>query len=295
MVTTLHAEPVPDSPQAVLGEGPIWDAAASCLYWIDIQGRKLFTADAEGRTHTALDLPRMPGTVMPAVGGGLILADEKGLELHGSDGSKHVLDTSLKDLPNIRFNDGKVDRAGRAVVGTLTLDGTPGQASLRRLEHDGTWTVLLEGISLSNGLGWSPDDRTFYHVDTPTGCVDAFIHDPVTGKLTGRRQFARTPSGSLPDGLCVDHDGGVWVALYGGSAVVRYDPHGRLDTRVEIPVPHVTSCTFGGHDSDVLFVTTAQVDLDEEALSAHPHAGGLFRVETGRSGPAATHLTADLL
>lgn len=287
LIQVLHPEST-GNVTAQLGEGPVWDAALGQLYWIDILGRQIHVADANGQTHTSTELPRMPGTLMPAAGGGFLLADEHGLEFHSADGRVVVVDSALADSPTLRFNDGKVDPAGRVVVGTLALDGAEAAATLFRLDRVQSLSPLVEGVTLSNGLGWSPDGTTLYYVDTPTGRVDAFDYDTQWGAVSHRRMFAEIPKGhGLPDGLCVDDDGGVWVALYGGSAVLRFDPSGRLDTQVDFDIPHITSCAFGGPDGNVLFVTTAKVGLSEDFLAAHPHAGGLFTVATGRTGPPA--------
>jgi sugar lactone lactonase YvrE len=286
MVTTFVPELV-DPAQARLGEGPIWDAASERLYWIDILDRRLFVADGAGRRLESRQLDSMPGTVMPTAGG-LLVADEAGLALHHDTGTETRLNDELAAQPDRRFNDGKTDARGRAFVGTLTLSGDGVDNALYRIEPGGRLTAVIDGVGLSNGLGWSPDGTAFYFVDTPTGKIDAFEYDIASGSLGRRRTFAVIPEGrGMPDGLCVDDDGGVWVALFGGSAVLRYDSEGWLDACVEFDIPNITSCAFGGPDRSTLFITTAAVDLDEEFLAAHPHAGGLFTARVGRSGPSA--------
>lgn len=286
MTTVFRAEPTGSAP-ALLGEGPIWDAQQERLLWIDILGRTVNVADGQGDTVHTQTLSRTPGTVMPAPDGAFLLATDHGLELHESDGRVVELDRSLAADDDLRFNDGKVDPFGRAVVGTLSLSGRRDACALYRFGEAEGPEEILAPVSLSNGLGWSPDGGTFYFADTPTGRIDAFDYDGATGTLSARRAFAHVPVG-LPDGLCVDDDGGVWVALWGGSAVVRYDPNGTEDARIELDVPNITSCAFGGARGDTLFITTASVDLSEEFLAEHPDAGRLFRADVGRSGPPAT-------
>jgi sugar lactone lactonase YvrE len=288
VVTTFKPELVDDA-RARLGEGPIWDAAEQRLYWIDILGRTLYVADGDGRRLESRRLATIPGTAMPAVGGGVLIADDQGLVLQDASGAERRLNDMLAGSPDLRFNDGKVDPRGRVFVGTLSMSGTPGVGALHRFGPDGGISTVLDRVSLSNGLGWSPDGATFYHVDTPTGAIDAYEYELSTGAIDRRRTFARiADTDGIPDGLCVDDDGGVWVALYGGSAVLRFDAEGRLDARVEFDVPNITSCGFGGPDRATLFITTASVDLDEAFLAEHPHAGGLYRVDVGRTGPSAT-------
>lgn len=231
-----------------------------------------------------------PGTVIPAGGGRLLVATDVGIELHDEDGTVRVIDAFLADAPDHRFNDGKADPSGRVLVGTVTLSGAPDASALYRLDEHGHPHVVHAPVSLSNGLGWSPAGDVLYYADTPTGRIDAFPYDLATGALGPRRTFAVLPAGSgLPDGLCVDSDGGVWVAVYGGSRVVRFDPDGREDAVVLFDIPNITSCGFGGPGLDTLFITTARVDMDEALLAAHPEAGALFRVDPGRVGlPSAS-------
>jgi sugar lactone lactonase YvrE len=280
---------VASAERALLGEGPIWEPQLERLHWIDIVGRHIHTADASGRTVRTREVEATPGTVVPTTGGGLLVATDRGIELHDDEGRVRELDRSLADAPDHRFNDGKADPTGRVLVGTVTLSGVRDASALYRLDDAGHPHAVLEPVSLSNGLGWSPEGDVLYYADTPTGRIDAFAYDPATGSLGARRVFATLPAGSgLPDGLCVDADGGVWVAVYGGGRVVRFAPDGREDVAVAVGVPNVTSCAFGGPALDTLFVTTARVDLDDDVLAAHPEAGALFRVDTGRKGmPAA--------
>ncbi|WP_167132625.1 SMP-30/gluconolactonase/LRE family protein [Paramicrobacterium chengjingii] len=273
---------------AELGEGPIWDAATERLIWIDIIGQTVHFADAAGRTYATVTLDEQPGTAMPAADGTVLVATATGFALIERDLSVRRLSEDLAGYPDHRFNDGKVDSAGRVVVGTLSLSGERDASALYRWSAQGGLEVIRRPVSLSNGLGWSPDGRTFYHADTPTGRVDAFDYDPGSGALSNPRTFITVAAeAGQPDGLCVDDDGGVWVALWGGGMVLRFDQDGQLDARVPFDVPNITSCGFGGTDRRTLFVTTASVDMDDELLLRNPEAGGLFRVNVGRSGPAA--------
>jgi sugar lactone lactonase YvrE len=288
----MRALPQPrlaDARGALLGEGPIWDPIQNRLVWIDVLSGSVFWADESGRCVDSVTIGSHIGTVIPGASGELLLALADGFSILEADHTVTPLNTMLADQSDLRFNDGKSDPCGRAVVGTLSYSDRAHTAGLFRLDQDGRAESILNGVSLSNGLGWSADGRTMYYVDTPTGRIDAFAYDLENGTLGDRRVFATIPPDSgVPDGLCVDNSGGVWVALFGGSAVLRFAEDGTLDARVEFSVPNITSCAFGGADGDILFVTTAAVGLDSDFLDAHPEAGGLFAVSTGFSGPAAT-------
>ena len=180
----------------------------------------------------------------------------------------------------MRMNDGACDAQGRFWAGTIAYDESPGAGTLYRLELDGSCTTVLSGLTISNGIGWSPDGATMFLADSGTSRVDAFDFDASSGDISRRRTIvAIQEPGVAPDGLTVDEDGGIWVALWGGGAVRRYRPDGALLTVVPLPVDRPTSCVFGGPDRSTLFVTTARQGLDDEALSRQPHAGRVFRIE----------------
>jgi sugar lactone lactonase YvrE len=184
-----------------------------------------------------------------------------------------------------RFNDGKVDPAGRFWAGTMRYAGDRPVGSLYRLDPDGSVRRVLGELSISNGLDWSPDGRTMYLIDTPTGRVDGFDYDPESGAIANRRPVVVVPADQgYPDGMTVDAEGCLWVALWDGWAVQRYDPEGRLAMRCEMPVSQVSSCAFGGPGLDELYVTTASEDFTPERRVREPLAGGLFRLRPGVSG-----------
>jgi sugar lactone lactonase YvrE len=181
---------------------------------------------------------------------------------------------------DVRMNDGACDAAGRFWAGTMAYDESPGAGALHRLELDGSCTTVLTGLTISNGIGWSPDGATMFLADSGTRRVDAFDFEPDSGDITRRRTIvAIDEPGVAPDGLTVDEDGCLWVALWGGGAVRRYAPDGTPLTTLPFPVDRPTSCAFGGPDRSTLFVTTARDGLDDEALSRQPDAGRVFRVE----------------
>jgi sugar lactone lactonase YvrE len=209
-----------------------------------------------------------------------VLAVERGFALEDADGGLTYLPDLWSD-DDVRMNEGGCDPDGRFYCGSMAYDARPGAGTLYRLDPDASTTVVLRGVTISNGLEWTPDGGRAYYVDTPTGRIDLFDYDRDAG-LTGRRPFVSVPADDgHPDGLTVDAEGGVWVALYGGAAVRRYTPDGRLDLVVELPTPHVTACTFGGPDLDELFITTSQENL---APGSDPLAGSLFRASVGVTG-----------
>jgi sugar lactone lactonase YvrE len=177
------------------------------------------------------------------------------------------------------MNDGACDPQGRFWAGTMAYDESPGMGALYRLELDGSCTRILTGLTISNGIGWSPDGATMYLADSGTGLVEAFDFHGGSGAISGRRTLVRVEQpGVVPDGLTVDEDGGIWVALWGGGAIERYAPDGSVLTTVRLPVDRPTSCAFAGPDRATLFVTTARAGLDEAALAGQPDAGHLFRI-----------------
>jgi sugar lactone lactonase YvrE len=272
----MHAEPVTD-PIAAHGEGPVWWPAWG-LRWVDMLVGDVLTLDGNGSV-TRRHIGDVAAAVRPRKTGGMVAALERTVALFDADDER---ERTLPDLwrdPGVRLNEGGCDPDGRFYVGSMAYDETPGGGTLYRVSADGTVSVVLGSVTISNGLAWSPDGATAYYNDTPTGRVDAF--DYVDGELTGRRPFSTIEPPGAPDGLCVDAEGHVWVALWGGHAVVRFDPAGREVGRVTLPASHVTACAFGGPDLDRLYVTTSRKGIE---AGAEPLAGALFVAEVGVRG-----------
>jgi sugar lactone lactonase YvrE len=281
MTRTLTAELVDDA-NAQLGEGVAYDAVHDRLTWIDILRGQVHVCDRSGRRLVTHDAGRHVGAAMPAADGRILLAAREGFALLDDSGAVTPVVDVLGGDTGMRFNDGKCDPSGRAFAGTMAYAETRGVASLYRLDPGPRATPVVGGLSISNGLGWSPDGTVMYLTDTPDKVIDAFAYDPATGTLTGRRPALRPAESGSPDGMCVDDDGAIWSAFWGGHAVRRYTPEGRLDAVVEVPVPFVTSCAFVG---DTLFITTAK---GHGQPPYPPLAGGLFAVRPGVTGPPAT-------
>jgi sugar lactone lactonase YvrE len=268
----------------ILSEGPRWHEERQELLWVDILGRKLHrgtlaTDGALERVET-ISFDRHIGAVAPATGGGYVLAAGPGYLFIDDNGSVHELAQPEEGRSDVRMNDGACDPQGRFWAGTMAYDESPGAGSLYRLELDGTCTTVLTGLTVSNGIGWSPDGSTLYLNDSGTGLLDAFRFDGDTGAISDRRTLVHIEEpGVGPDGLAVDEEGGIWVALWGGAAVNRYGADGSLLATVPMPVRRPTSCAFGGPDRRTLFVTSARNDLGAAPVEDQPDAGRVFAID----------------
>jgi sugar lactone lactonase YvrE len=273
---------------ARLGEGPSWDDERQRLVWVDILAGRVHVCDGTGRESAVLDVGTHVGAALPALGGGWLLATPTGFTLLDEDGTAQPLLDVHVDRPELRFNDAKCDPGGRALAGTMRYDQAPGDGALYRLESGPRAVPLLQGRGLCNGLGWRPDGRVLYFVDSLTSTIAAHPYDPDRGTIGPGSELVRIdPAQGLPDGLCVDDEGCLWLALYGGGCVHRYRPDGRLAAVIELPVPCPTSVAFGGPARDRLFITTAGGTGDGNRGS-ELGAGGLWVAEPGVTGPAAT-------
>jgi sugar lactone lactonase YvrE len=266
-----------------LSEGPRWDEERQELLWVDILGRGFhratLTADGGQDRVRTMALDRHVGAVTPVAGGGYLLAAGQGFLFVDEAGSVAELAQPEAGHTDVRMNDGACDPQGRFWAGTMAYDESPGAGTLYRLELDGRCTTVLPGMTISNGIGWSPDGAVMYLSDSGTARVEAFDFDGVTGAISGRRTLVHIDEpGMAPDGLTVDERGDIWVGLYGGWAVNHYGPDGTLRDTVQIPAAQATSCAFGGRDRSTLFVTTGRERLDEAALARQPDAGRVFSV-----------------
>ncbi|MEO6088834.1 MAG: SMP-30/gluconolactonase/LRE family protein [Umezawaea sp.] len=261
--------------QAELGEGPTWDRSSSTLVWVDILAGEVHRYAPARDDDAVLSVPQHVGAAKPRSMGGLVLNLRDGIALVDRDGTKTWLVYWARD--GVRGNDAAVDPAGRLWAGTMRYDSAPGGGWLARVEPTGAAKVVLDGVTISNGVGWSPDGTRMYYVDTPEQRIDVLDYDVDTGEATGRRPLCPVEgTDGSPDGLTVDADGCVWVALWGGGAVRRYTPDGVLDRVITLPVDQPTACCFGGDALTDLYVTTARAGLDESALTARPLSGSVL-------------------
>lgn len=279
--------------KAWLGEGPIWDSRTQTLYWVDILAKRIY---AGPDLFAELGEYEFLGCIAPREKGGLVLA-LSGDASHRDDGrfsfasleadsTKLTLLSALTDeSAGNRFNDGKCDPRGRFLAGTMDKGETQPTGSLYSFDGKSI-TKLLRDVTISNGMTWSPDYKTFYYIDTPTRAVRAFDYDLDTGAIANPRLavYAPEPLG-WPDGMTSDMQGNLWVAMWGGAQITKWNPvAGRLLDQISIPAQNVSSCTFGGRDGNELYVTSARISLDQASLTRYPLTGGVFRIQTNVEG-----------
>lgn len=277
----MKAERITDS-ITCHGEGPVWWPATKQFRCVDMLAGAIVTLDGDRPRRTGVG-SSIAAVIRPRIGGGAVIATESGISLAGRDDLSDLKPVvSLFDDSSLRCNEGGCSPEGRFFVGTMAYDRAEGAASLYRWDGPGTQpTTVMGEVTTSNGIGWSPDGMQAYYVDTATQTIALFDHDPEHG-LTNHRTWATVDADlGSPDGLCVDSEGGVWVALNKGSAVHRYAPDGTLSERIEVPVRQVTSCTFGGPDLDRLYVTTSRENLSDDE---EPAAGSIYLAEPGVRG-----------
>jgi sugar lactone lactonase YvrE len=273
----VRAEQVTD-PVAYHAEGPVWSARWGGLRWVDMLAGDVLSLADDG-TITRKHVGEVAAALRPRRDGGAVIGVERGFALEDADGTLTTLPPVWSD-PGVRMNEGGCDPDGRFWCGSMAYDHRPGAGSLYRLDPDGTVAVGFGGVTISNGLEWSPDGSVAYYDDTPTHRIAVLDYAADSG-LTGARTFVQLADDENPDGLTVDAEGAVWVALYGAGQVRRYTVDGRLDGVVEIPAAQVTACTFGGPRLDRLYITTSRENLPPDA---DPLAGALFAVDPGVAG-----------
>ena len=272
--------------RAEVGEGPIWDPGTETLIWVDITGSAVHRFDPATGQNQCMDVGIDVGAVAVRASGGLVMAATDGFRALEPDGSQTMLAEVQADDPSMRMNDGKCDRHGRFWAGTMAYDeaAPAGLGKLYRLDPDLSVRAMVDGVSISNGIDWSPDDRLMYYIDSPTRRVDVFDFDLDDGAITNRRTLIEVDASvGFPDGMTVDANGDLWVAVWGGSRVVHFAPDGSERGMVRFPVSQTSSCAFGGSDRRDLYVTSAARGISEDS---EPEAGSLFRARPGAVGQA---------
>lgn len=266
--------------KTLLGEGPAWDAKSQTLYWVDILGKRVYAND-----HVLVELDDTIGCLAPRQNGNLLLGMRSSFaDLEPGSGKLTVL-ASLSEPANNRVNDGKCDPAGRFLAGTMDMNEKDASGSLYSFDGNKV-TRLLDGIRISNGLAWSVDHKMLYFIDTPTREVKVFDYDAAAGQIADPRTAIAIPESlGWPDGMTADTDGNLWIAMWGGAQVTRWDPRsGRLLEQIPIPALQSSSCVFGGRDMNELYVTSARVGMTEPDLNKYPLSGSLFKVTTSTVG-----------
>ncbi|HQU36023.1 MAG TPA: SMP-30/gluconolactonase/LRE family protein [Anaerolineales bacterium] len=267
--------------KATLGEGPVWDARAQTLYWLDILNKRI-----HANADVIAELDDFVGCLTLRQRGGLVLAKRLSFWTFDLVAASSTFLAAPADEPSTnRFNDGKCDPRGRFLAGTMNLNETDSTGSL--YSFDGKIiTKLLSDVTISNGLTWSADGKTFYYIDTPTRQVQAFDYDLDSGTITNPRIAVTIPASlGWPDGMTSDSQGNLWIAMWGGAQITKWNPHtGQLLEQIPVPVIQPSSCAFGGKNMNELFITSARKGLDDVALTKYPLSGGVFRIETNVEG-----------
>jgi sugar lactone lactonase YvrE len=264
--------------RATIGEGPVWDAREGVVWWVDITRNLIHRYDPGTGHDRTIDVGQAVGAVVPRASGGLALAVQDGFAvLDPKSGHLDLIAPVEKERPSNRMNDAKCDTSGRLWGGTMAYDEAPGAGAFYRLDTDHSVVKILDHVTCSNGIGWSPDDRVMYYIDSGAQQVDVFDYERATGNVRNRRKLITIPAETgVPDGMAVDAQGYIWVAFWGGAAIRRFTPDGTLDRVIEIPAKQVTSCVFAGRDLTDLYITSAREGLAEADLRAYPHSGALF-------------------
>jgi sugar lactone lactonase YvrE len=265
-----------------LGEGPLWSPSEGRLWWVDIFHGHINVITPGAATYQTYVVDGPVGCIGFREKGGFIVSLKTGIGLYDpATGTTTHLVNPEPQFPQARFNDGKVDRAGRFWTGSMD---TGGQSGLYRYDADGSVHKMESGIKCSNGLGWSPDNRTMYYNDSQAGTIWAYDFDFASGTNSNRRVFYKAGDGGEPDGLTIDSEGCLWTAVWDGWCVLRFDPAGKLMTKIDMPVQRPTCPTFGGANLDELYVTSAYTGLTDEQRKPQPSAGDLFRIDPGVKG-----------
>lgn len=279
--------------EAILGEGPVWDEVSGQLYWIDIKRNTVFRYNPSGGAVQSWQLQQMVGCIAIVDEHNIICAlQDKLVKLDTQTGEQELVAPIEADLPDNRCNDGKPDVAGRFWVGTLHIPGEKGKASLYRVDNDRSIHKEVTNLGMSNGLAWSPDNTKMYLIDTLEKQLLQFDFNVKDGSVTNKKILLDlSQEEGSPDGMCIDVEGNVWIAFYGGKRVTCYNPsNGEKLREVEVPAVNVTCCTFGGTNLDTLYITTARDGVSEEDLAKYPDTGALFSVIPGVRGPVANKI-----
>ncbi len=266
----------------LLGEGPVWSKDEHCILWLDVLRGEIHSYYPESKTHKTFTVGRMVGAVAIRRAGGLLAALQDGFALINMEYNTiiPIADPELH-LPANRFNDGKCDPAGRFWAGTMSLTEEPHAGSLYVLSPNLSVTKKIERTTISNGMAWSPDHKTYYYIDTPTMQVVAYDYNEASGEISNKRVAITVPQEEgYPDGMTIDTEGMLWIAHWDGWQVARWNPHtGEKMHTIKLPVARVSCCTFGGETMEDLYITTAKKELTEEEQKAQPLAGALFIVK----------------
>ena len=287
---TKQAEPIVQQ-HARLGEGVFWHAQAQCLYWVDITGQTVFLYDPRSGENRAINVGRDVGTIVPRESSGVMLGVKGGfaaLDLETEEVEEIAMVES--HIPNNRFNDGKCDPVGRFWAGSMAYDFAKGAGSLYCMDTDLSVRRVLSDVTISNGLVWTQDEKMLYYIDSGTSQIAAFDYDKDSGNILNRRVVVEIPAeDGFLDGMAIDANGMLWVAIYGSGEIRCWNPENGelLETITVRGAKFVTSCAFGGPNLNELYIASASEGLTDEQKKEQPLAGSLFRVEVDATGVPA--------
>lgn len=274
--------------KAQLGEGAIWDNQTQLLYWIDINGKTVNVYNPTQKTNTCFNVLKRPGTVVLINNNLVLVALEDGLVTLNINNGEIIyqLQTPQLEANGLRFNDGKCDKNGRFWVGSMGLKAEKEAGILYSLQNQFVLKEELNHRTISNGIAWNAEATKMYYIDTPSSSISCFDYDLLTGSIKNKTEIiAINPALGYPDGMTIDNQGMLWVALWDGFAVACFNPNtGQMLHKVNIPAPKITSCAFGGTNLDTLFITSARTDMDAQELEKYPLSGSLFYANVGSVG-----------
>lgn len=277
--------------ESQLGEGSFWNYKTQKLYWVDIEGKLLHIYDPETNVNTSFPTPSKIGTVVPKNSEEAVVALQDGVYIMNTNsGELSLLSDIENDKPENRFNDGKCDPSGRLWVGSMALDEAKYSGNLYVMDESGKTELKIDSVTISNGIVWSSNQKTMYYIDTPTDKIKAFDFDNTNGNISNERVVVEVnDSLGYPDGMAIDEENMLWVGMWNGNAVIRFDPNsGKILSKINVPAHNVTSCAFGGKNLDTLYITTASVDMTPEEHAKFPLAGSLFKAVPGINGVKST-------
>ena len=273
--------------EANLGEGAIWNYKTHELYWIDIEGRQLNIYNPKSKINKVLNTESRIGTVVPLTENEALIALENGVHKIDIQTGKSNLFTDMKsELLGSRLNDGKCDPSGRFWVGSMHLEQETGKANLYTITSENILQKKINSVTISNGIVWTSDKKTMYYIDTPTSTIKEFDYNNETGEISNGKIAVKIPiKFGFPDGMTIDEENMLWVGMWNGNAVIRFNPKtGKVISKIEVPAHNITSCAFGGENLETLYITSARIDMTEEELIKYPLAGSLFSINPGVKG-----------
>lgn len=272
---------------ALLGEGAIWNYKSNELYWIDIEGKLLNIFNPETNKNRSFPTASHIGTVVPKNNEEVLIALADGIYIMNIKTGETSLFADMKEaLTNCRLNDGKCDPSGRLWVGSMNWQQEKGKAKLFSIQSDSSVVTKIDSVTISNGIVWTKDKTTMYYIDTPTSQIKAYDFDNETGNISNGRVAVQIPEElGFPDGMTIDEDDMLWVGMWNGDAVIRFNPKtGEVLQKIEVPAHNITSCAFGGENLETLYITSARVDMSQEELKKYPLAGSVFKIVPGVKG-----------